>query len=139
MPAGDDHLAVAGEWLRRAQDDLVIGRHALTLGKDCPAGAVCYHAQQCVEKCLKALLVSQGQPFPFVHDLRRLRELLRPGAAPAIDEADEERLTLYETAGRYPGFEAPNLSEAESAIALAGRVVDWTAGLLRAEPDRGES
>jgi len=29
------------------------------LGKDCPADAVCFHAQQCVEKYLKAPLVTQ--------------------------------------------------------------------------------
>lgn len=135
MPAAADRSAVAQEWLSRAEDDLVIGRHALTLGAACPTAAVCYHAQQCVEKSLKAMLVAEGRAFPFVHDLRRLRGLLREGTGPDLDESDEERLTLYETAGRYPGFEIPDLAQAESAIALAAQVLAWATKSLEAPSD----
>jgi hypothetical protein len=35
-----------------------------------------FHAQQCVEKLLKAVLASCGVDFPFTHDLEALRRLL---------------------------------------------------------------
>lgn len=35
---------------------------------------VCYHMQQCVEKCLKAYLVAHEKPFRRTHDIAELIE-----------------------------------------------------------------
>lgn len=48
-------VAVAREWLDVAEGDLAAARLLLNAGG--PAFAVCFHAQQAVEKYLKALLV----------------------------------------------------------------------------------
>jgi len=42
-------------WLRRAQSDLALARHAAGVDDVLPEDAV-YHAQQCAEKALKAVL-----------------------------------------------------------------------------------
>jgi HEPN domain-containing protein len=43
--------------------------HTLTLRQDSPTDTVCFHAQQCVEKHLKALLVLRAIVFPKTHDI----------------------------------------------------------------------
>jgi HEPN domain-containing protein len=54
MPANDRIMAVVGEWVAKAENDLKSAAHLLTM-KDCPVDNVCFNAQQCVEKYLKAL------------------------------------------------------------------------------------
>lgn len=44
-------------WIKKAEGDLKTAEHALTLKERCPFDTVCFHAQQCAEKYLKALLV----------------------------------------------------------------------------------
>jgi HEPN domain-containing protein len=43
---------------------------------DCPFDTVCFHAQQCAEKYLKALLLQAGSEPPKTHDLRLLLQRL---------------------------------------------------------------
>jgi HEPN domain-containing protein len=44
---------------------------------DCFTDTVCFHAQQCVEKYLKAFLVLEGIDFPKTHDIGKISALLR--------------------------------------------------------------
>jgi HEPN domain-containing protein len=44
---------------------------------DAPTESVCFHAQQMIEKTIKAVLVSYGVQFRRTHDLVELAELLR--------------------------------------------------------------
>jgi HEPN domain-containing protein len=123
MPAPDPVVALVREWLAKADNDLTTAAHTLTLGAECPTDTVCFHAQQCVEKCLKALLVFLGKTFPKTHDIAALRKLLPPKLCPKLDDTVQERLTDYATVLRYPGSgpEVP-LAEARKAVALARRV-----------------
>ena len=57
MPDRNKVLTVISEWVIKAENDLTTAAHTLKLGEDCPTDTVCFHAQQCVEKYLKALLV----------------------------------------------------------------------------------
>ena len=54
MPEPDKAAIVAREWIGKADNDLKTAAQTLKLGADCPTDTVCFHAQQCVEKCLKA-------------------------------------------------------------------------------------
>jgi hypothetical protein len=58
MPAHNPIITVVREWLLKADHDLKTAAHTLTLGKQCPTDTVCFHAQQCVEKHIKACLLS---------------------------------------------------------------------------------
>ncbi len=90
------------EWLAKADNDLKTAVHTLTLGKDCPTDTVCFHAQQCVEKYIKALLVFRATAFPKTHDIHMLRALLPPKLRPKLDRKVQDRLTDYATELRYP-------------------------------------
>ena len=37
---------------------------------------LCFDAQQCAEKAIKAVFVGRAEPFPKIHDLKRLLKLL---------------------------------------------------------------
>jgi HEPN domain-containing protein len=62
MPEPISAARVAAEWVKKAEDDLKTAAHTLKLGKTCPTNTVCFHAQQCVEKYLKAYLHVKACP-----------------------------------------------------------------------------
>lgn len=45
-------LAVVQEWVAKAENDLLAATLLLKLGRQAPADAICFHAQQCAEKYL---------------------------------------------------------------------------------------
>ena len=123
MSAPEAVIIVIREWLLKADNDLTTAAHTLTLGEDCPTDTVCFHAQQCVEKYLKALLVFRATAFPKTHNIRALRALLPPRLRPKLESRVQDRLTQYATVRRYPGAgpDVP-LTEARQAVAIARRV-----------------
>jgi HEPN domain-containing protein len=122
MKKSDHSAAVAAEWIVKAENDLLNGTHTLTLGARCPTDTVCFHAQQCAEKYLKALLTLRGTDFPKTHDLEALAARIRNGDRPVLLADDLARLTRYATITRYPGAETIKLSEARGAISAARRI-----------------
>ena len=132
MSAPDDAVArVAKEWIARAEDDWVTASHVLKLGKDCPTGSVCFHAQQCVEKYLKAVHVLNGREFPRTHDIEELFALLPVLQRPPLRIEDQGLLSTYAVSVRYPTDEKPaSLSTAREAVKLARRVRTWARKLL---------
>lgn len=123
MPEQPERLRVAAGWLEKADNDLKNASHTLDLGEDCPTDTVVFHAQQCVEKCLKALLVVDAIDFPRTHNVSVLLDLIPASKRPMLAVAEQERLTDYATTTRYPGdYEQIPLSEAHQATALAKRV-----------------
>jgi HEPN domain-containing protein len=96
MPENEQVMAVAKEWVAKADSDLKSAAHLLKM-KDCSTDAVCFHAQQCVEKSLKALLVALGTEFRKTHDLRELMALLPPRLRPSFEDIEQDRFTEYAT------------------------------------------
>jgi HEPN domain-containing protein len=123
MPAPDPMIILIREWLAKADHDLLTAAHTLALRTACPTDTVCFHAQQCVEKYIKALLVFRATPFPKTHDIHVLRALLPARLRPKLDKKVQDRLTDYASVMRYPGG-GPDLSlrEARQAVAVARRV-----------------
>ena len=64
--------------------------------------AVCFHAQQCIEKLLKAQLIERNIPPPYTHIQERMDDL--------------RLLSLYAVGIRYP-LEFADRLEAEEAVA----------------------
>jgi hypothetical protein len=56
-------MAVVREWVAKAENDLKSAAYLLKM-RGCPVDNVCFNAQQCVEKYLKALLITQRLEFP---------------------------------------------------------------------------
>ena len=93
---------VARRWLRFAQDDLKLAEATAATGAYAPHLG-CFHAQQCAEKALKAILVYLQIVFPFRHDLNQVRDLIPPGWGVTTAFPDLSWLTQWATVGRYPG------------------------------------
>jgi HEPN domain-containing protein len=123
MPASAATLAVVQEWIVKADHDLTAAVQILKLGKAAPVDTVCFHAQQCVEKYLKAVLVYRSIPFPKSHDIRLLMGLVPPRSRPALEVGLQDRLTKYATVTRYPesGLYI-SMTATRKAVALARRV-----------------
>lgn len=123
MNVQPETIRVARQWVEKAEEDLTNAEHTLTLRERCPLGTVCFHAQQCAEKYLKALLTLHSVPFPRTHDLLEL--LLRIPAELGLDlqPPDVGVLNRYSIEGRYPGdWEPITRAEAEDAVAIARKV-----------------
>lgn len=118
MRARPERTKLVRQWLAKAAEDLVAARHLLGLDdEECPFAAVAFHAQQCVEKCLKALLTARGIDFPKIHDIGELVEMLPTDERPPLGALVQDKLTDYATVTRYPGDDAP-LGRAEAAEAF---------------------
>jgi len=94
-------LREAQGWLQKAQSDLRSIEILMADSKP-PLDSVCFHAQQAVEKTLKALLTAYGTPFPKTHDLARLVHLLPLKVDLCLDEQTLAELTYFAVGSRYP-------------------------------------
>jgi len=116
-------------WMQRAEEDWLLARSALRRKVPLIYGAT-FHAQQCVEKYLKALLLSCRQAFPRTHDLIALHDLcMRNSISVPVDQDKLERLAAYAVQVRYPG-EDPTLDEAREAVQIAQAVRRWARAVL---------
>ena len=66
------------EWRDKAQADFATARRELDATESPNYDAVCFHAQQSVEKLMRGLLIHLGAEAPRTHDLAYLDSLLRP-------------------------------------------------------------
>lgn len=92
---------VTQAWLTKAGEDLDAVR--VLRGNPQLTGVIAFHAQQCVEKCLKAVAEELAGTVPRVHDLRRLWEVVADQFREALDIDLLRELTDVYTDCRYPG------------------------------------
>jgi len=118
-------------WLEKGEHDLRNAEYVLTLGEECPTDTVCFHAHQCAEKYLKALLVWQEIIFPRTHDLVVLLNLAVGRCALNLRVEDVQPLNRYSVEARYPGDWDPiDLQEAIDAVRMARRVREAVRNVL---------
>lgn len=104
------------EWVRCAEEDFDVATALLRRRTKTAANSIGFHAQQCVEKYLKARLEEAGLNVPRTHDLVALLQLLLPveplwaSFAPAL-----RRLNDYAVKFRYPGHVATR-ADARTAL-----------------------
>ena len=114
---------ITKEWLELAFLDLE--SIACLINDDRLTGQVAFHAQQALEKSLKAILEEFGEKVPRIHSLSKLIDL----SSAYIDlDADDEIVialdSLY-TESRYPGEYGllpdgkPNLKQAQQFFEFA--------------------
>lgn len=114
MSEASDPLA----WVERAEEDFALARSALKRKLPLAYGA-CFHAQQCAEKYMKALLISKSADFPKTHDLLMLNNLCSTnGIFLEIAPKHLNTLTDYAVRTRYPGAD-PTVEDAKEALELA--------------------
>ena len=110
-------------WLMKAAIDLRAAEHERIADPPITPDIV-FHAQQLVEKSLKAFLSFHDHPFRKTHNLLELGELcskLVPDMEQLLKRAAP--LTEYAWKFRYPGdLDEPAIEEADEAIEIAREV-----------------
>jgi HEPN domain-containing protein len=66
MNATTNVIRLVREWIEKAEEDLLTAQVLMSTSENRPVNNVCFHAQQCVEKYIKALLISLSINFPKV-------------------------------------------------------------------------
>jgi HEPN domain-containing protein len=112
----------AREWLDKAEGDYRTASRELQTEESPNFDAVCYHAQQCIEKIMKALLIHHAVVPPRTHNLVELNELLQPFLPGwKCKEEDLRHLTHAAVAFRYP-TEFADQEEANEAFSICRRL-----------------
>ena len=118
-----DDRDLARGWLAKAKSDLSAA--SWMLNGEGPYDTACFHAQQTIEKSLKALLAFHAQPIPRSHDLDELQRLcLAVHSDPNLAALDLAEATDYAVTLRYDIEFWPEKSTAEEAVALAERIIE---------------
>ena len=104
------------EWISKADGDCTTALREYRARKSPNYDAACFHAQQCVEKYLKAVLQEHGIEFRKIHDLEiLLQSCLDCHPLWQSMQDDMELLTQYAIHFRYPG-ESADKAETKQAI-----------------------
>ena len=137
MPTVERQVAFALRWMEKANSDLAVARLVLQRGPEMEPWLAAYHAQQAVEKSLKALLIARSIEPSRKHDLVELSEALPAGLTPGATGEELARLGKYSSDVRYAGpfeqIKEPTWEEAEAATAVARRVFDAVTPQIRGE------
>lgn len=124
-------LEQAGELLAAARRDQTTLR-VLLKDADSPIEAELFHAQQAIEKAIKAVLVCHGVMFRRTHDLLELADITREHGIDVPVPADLLlRLGPYAVEFRYLGVRAPDVSPDEANTAVNAAVA-WADGCVSA-------
>lgn len=104
---------ITSEWIAKAEGDFAIVQRESRARKNPSYDGVCFHAQQCAEKYLKARLAEAGLVFAKIHDLTALLDLVVT-VEPTweLSRVDLAFLSDFAVAFRYPGEAA----DKESAL-----------------------
>ncbi len=109
------------EWIDKAEGDWKVAQREMQTA-DPVWDVVCFLAQQCAEKYLKAFLEEHNVVFQKTHDLVVLLNLSGEWL-PELDSQRRQlaRLSTFGIAARYPGAQADQQA-AEDAIRTAEKV-----------------
>jgi HEPN domain-containing protein len=128
----DDLRDYVEKWLFRANEDLAVIDRLLQTDPEAYASTICFHAQQAVEKYLKALLASKGVDFPRTHDVDFLLAECREVSPGQFDQIDLKSLTDFGVTIRYPDdFYVPDLSETGYYGQVAREIGAIVLGLIK--------
>jgi HEPN domain-containing protein len=107
------------EWIEKAEGDFATAGRELRARKSPNYDAVCFHAQQCAEKYLKAVLQENEKHIPKIHNLIELMLLCEKiDSSFEMLRSDLVVMERYSVRVRYPG-EFAEKADAQSAYAAA--------------------
>jgi HEPN domain-containing protein len=122
------------EWIAKAEGDWEALEILLTRNSPGLRDAVVFHAQQCVEKLLKARLIQLGQRVDKIHDLAILsRQLEAVDRQWSWDGEELADLSSGAVLARYPGFET-SAEEQADLVQIASRLRQALKIVLGSEP-----
>jgi HEPN domain-containing protein len=109
------------EWMAKAEGDWEALEILLSRNNPRLRDSVVFHAQQCVEKLLKARLIQLGQSVDKIHDLAALsRQLEAVDGQWSWDAEDLTDLSSGAVLARYPGFETSAEEQVELVQIASG-------------------
>lgn len=109
-------------WLFRANEDIAVIEKLFESDPELYASTICFHAQQAVEKFLKAFLVFHNIDFPKTHDLDYLLLECKKIDTRNFD-IDLGSLTDFGVSIRYPDdFYLPDKDETTQYRSIALKV-----------------
>ncbi len=121
------------EWIRIADEDFQASKYLL---ESSLFRMVCYHAQQCVEKILKAILTEKEIEFSRTHNILDLANAVRGiGYELPLDMEDAVFLNSVYRA-RYPAAMGllptgePSKEDADRALNISERMWEWFKDVL---------
>lgn len=126
---------ITKEWLKSAKDDLnVISKINLD-----PAltNMIAFHAQQSIEKALKAIIEEFDMGLTKIHNLNKLFEDAKKHLNFSIDDKLVEKLDKLYIDARYPGYQGllpngkPTLKDAQDFIIFAKTVFEKIETILK--------
>lgn len=97
---------------------------------DSPLAPTCFHAQQCVEKALKAVLMANQVYFRRTHDLEEIADLLEAAhLSPPYDMETYRGPSPFAVELRYDELEVPSIT-LETADQIAEQTPTWARELV---------
>lgn len=115
------------KWIAKAENDLKVAMHEVE-AREPVTDAICFHAQQRVEKYLKAFLVYHGKSFRKTHNIAEILGLCIQIDAEFkdLEKINVHELTVYATELRYPEFfHIPTVEEAKECLEIAKKVKEF--------------
>ena len=110
------------EWMAKAEGDFNVAQREFIREGKRNFDAICFHAQQCVEKLMKAVLVAHGVAPEHTHNLMYLDACVRKVVESWASDTEElSWLTRAGIAFRYPGEWATDV-HAKKAMATCERL-----------------
>ena len=123
---------IVEKWLRKAYTDLRVAEKLFEIGEE--PWVIVFHAQQAVEKALKAYLVLYNKHFGKTHNLSRLIDLCSEidQEFQQLHELDIDELYPLAIEARYPdtGIEI-TIDEAKEAIEKARTAISFITGKIK--------
>ncbi|MHB1679730.1 MAG: HEPN domain-containing protein [bacterium] len=113
-------------WLYKANHDMEVLKH-----DDLPNDIICFHAQQAVEKMLKAFLICNDRDIGKTHNIDKILEecFIVDPAFENLSNSGVGKLTEYAVGSRYPNdydeyddFQMSSIAETKEAINIAEQV-----------------
>ena len=122
------------EWIEKAEEDYDMAALARQASRPFH-NSICFHAQQCIEKYLKAWLQEADIPVPRTHDLEELLVLIGPTLPAWVQwQPDFKRITEYAVNSRYPGDSA-TADDTEHAMCICDAVRQVVRASLKLSTD----
>lgn len=126
-------IELVNKWVMKAERDFITAEKLMEAG-EVITDTACFHAQQSIEKYLKAFLIYHQVPFGRTHDLiflvQKCKDIdsdFEKFSTPKID-----RLTDYAVEVRYPNeFYIPSIKEARESYQIANEIRNFVKDKLK--------
>jgi HEPN domain-containing protein len=129
--SADDLTEASRTLARKAMGDATAARE-FAGNSDITDEIIGFHAQQAIEKWLKAIIAGRGESFEHTHDLRRLVRVAAHDLGNAPFDVDAViALTQYSAPLRYEDLLDAEPLDREATISLVDEVRKWAEDTIK--------